>query len=593
MSRYDSYGGLDSYAITDGDTFFQGMDLKHDRSNLQAGMLALSVNKRLFTGRAETRLGSSYPASFNPPFSANIWPCGGTCVFSDPNANEWVVVAMQSASRPVRACQDSAVGPGKDLSIPSTHNLSTGPVWMVQAFDKLLLLQSGVVPLMWDGIAAGFVEITKSNPGDISTQLIPNVGYGISFQNRMLYVNPNMPDEIIMSDVLDYTSYDPVLAVFRINSGEHDQICAIAPYNNQSVVVFMAHSIHLLSNFTIDPTQAIQEVITTQFGLLPAIGAYRGRKAWCQVGGDIMFLSDNGGIYRVSQAWESRVMSQPVPVSDPIQPLIDGIDWNPDNVVGWTNVIAHGIYVYWTLGLKNWQPYTAAWVILVYNTSTGQFESIECVPTLDYAFTDLFVTNYGNLRRLFVVEGQNGANNPMIRLLDDGQTDYNIAGTMVPVQDVIETRGYGWGSASGPGSLYGIQRQSGPGSSKRFDRLSLTIRTQNPSASVYASSAGWKQDKLLRPTPIIKSNTKFYTWAHKTFNPATDDPTEPYRQDYTGTTDTDTGLLNPKTESLERMTIRTVGRWCSIKVINTQGSCDVVEVSVDARETKRNVRIAA
>ena len=104
---------------------------------------------------------------------------------------------------------------------------------------------------------------------------------------------------------------------------------------------------------------------------------------------------------------------------------------------------------------------------------------------------------------------------------------------------------------------------------------------------------GFKEVKQLRATPITKSNTKFYTWGHKTFNPATDNSQEPYRQDYTGSTDSDTLIANPKTESLERMTVRSIGRWCSIRVLNAQGKCDIVEVSIDGREVKRNVRVAA
>jgi len=488
----------------------------------------------------------------------------------------------------VWALQDGATP--RQIPLPAGHT-NGNLLWMVQAFNILLLLQLGTSPVKWDGVAATFTVVTKLNPLDLSTNVIPNVDYGVSFANRMLYVDPNQRDRILMSDVLDYTSYDPVAAVFRINAGEADQIGAIVPYNNESVIVFMQHSIHLLSNFTIDPTQAIQQVVTRQVGLVPAPTNTRGRKAWAQVGGDILFLSNPGGIYRLSQVWESRVMGQPVPVSDLIQPLINDIRWDPTSSVGWTNAIVHGIYCYWALPFVNIPAFATTRGLLVYNTATGQFESLDTWPFLagfNAAITDLIVTNYGAQRRLFAIEGINKS----IRLLEEGTVDYDTSGVAHSIQDVMETRGFGWGSASGPGSLYGIQRQSGPGSEKRFDRLSIAMRTVNPSASVYAISDGFQEVKQLRATPITKSNTTFYTWGHKKFNPATDNALEPERQDYTGTTDSTTGM-DAKTESLERMTIRKLGRWCAIRIINTQGSCDVVEISVEAREAKRNVRVAA
>src|SRR4029450_12090428 len=63
------------------------------------------------------------------------------------------------------------------------------PTWFVQAFDKVLLLRNGVTPLVWDGIdmVGGFKPIVKSDPLDTSTLLIPNVAYGVPFQNRILY----------------------------------------------------------------------------------------------------------------------------------------------------------------------------------------------------------------------------------------------------------------------------------------------------------------------------------------------------------------------------------------------------------------------
>src|SRR4030095_6406176 len=107
-------------------------------------------------------------------------------------------------------------------------------------------------------------------------------------------------DTILMSDVLDYTSYDPVLSKFRINAGEADQITCIHAYGRASLLVFMTRSIHRFSNFSIDSALAVQEVVSDELGAV-------NREAVVQVGGDLIFLS-RSGFYRASPVFDNQTI---------------------------------------------------------------------------------------------------------------------------------------------------------------------------------------------------------------------------------------------------------------------------------------------
>jgi hypothetical protein len=128
---------------------------------------------------------------------------------------------------------------------------------------------------------------------------------------------------------------------------------------------------------------------------------------------------------------------------------------------------------------------------------------------------------------------------------------------------------------------------------------------------------------LLTPKPITKSRDKFYTHGKAKFNAQTDDPNQPYREDYeivqpippsedsaiedfeelpVGTilqlpgTSTITLIQGPmiqKQQTSERRLIRDRGRWVSLRITNESGICDVVGISVEGVQTAGTVRTAA
>ena len=312
MGRYTNYLKNDLQPITDGDNGFVGLNQKIDRGLLKPGFCSELVNKRLTRGMAETRPGMV------TPLGLNSLPAGtviiGASVYSAPDDTEWLLLACAAG---VYRCRWDRF---PDLiPIPDGDGL-TGPYDLVQCFSKVLLFRGPeAVPLEWNGKLSGkFQEIDQSVSGT-GFNPIPNASTGELVANRLLV--PTGRDEVAVSDVLDYTRYDAILSQFRINSGTDELLVRIFPLNQNTVLAFKSGSIHQLSNLYGEwKDNARLDILNSQIGCAA-------RRSVASVGGDVFFLSRTG-VYRVMQVVQGKLETAPVPVSDPIEPLINRINWS-------------------------------------------------------------------------------------------------------------------------------------------------------------------------------------------------------------------------------------------------------------------------
>jgi hypothetical protein len=586
MGRWSNYGKLDSQVATDGDPIFKGINMLLDRSELPPGYLARCENKRLRNGLAETRPGTSEAADFNPPFANRII---GSGIYSNPNGEEVMLVATADENYIVQ------LQFGKDavpiyLQAPETTGL--GGVEFVQAFDKVLMLRTpdptpGTPPLIWDGNTANrFAPVTATPPTGFA--IIPNAWHGIGFQNRILLfsaylVTVPQRDQVLMTKVLDYSVYDTVWGDFRINAGQSDFITAVLPYFDGAIVIFKFGSIHMLENFTGDPNLSRQRMLSSRLG---SVGVH----CPLQIGSDGLFLSQPGGIYRVSEVIENQITTQPAPVSDTIRPVIDRINWGVAH--RWACSAFLDDRAYFTLPLDGVTDGCNA--IVVFNTVSKEWESApDWWDTDKFRINRLHVTYNDYAKRLFALD----YNAAKIYLLYDGFED-QIGEDILPVRDLIETRGYVAGD---------------PGGFKRFQRVNIGIRTFEPAALVTAISDGFNEEKEL--ASITKDRLKFYLHGHPDYvDDGSQDPDQPKRKDYAtnpnynvaiedfeGLPDGEIDFLPPtsitfsgdKQQSLERFQIRQNGRWVSIRIENVNGQCDILGVSVDAIPAQESVHTVA
>jgi len=588
VSRFDTYFRGDTTDFTDGDARFTGVDMTRDRGLLQPGQLAAAQNTRLRTGGCGQRKGTTWPVDFNPTFTNAF---AGSGIFRDPNGNEVLLIAARGAQEVI------VLQYGKDpLTIPySATEQGSGRnngnlVEFVQSFDKVQLLRrpipAGSNHLVWDGDPGGEFTVVTLSPTGLN--LILPQWNGESFQDRVIYYDANFPavdgrDGWFLSDILDYTSYNTVYGVGRTNPGESDYITRIKAYYQNSFIVFKNQSIHQVSILSQFPVAFSQRILSVRLGSC-------GNKMPLEVGGDIIFLSEPGGFFRLSQVIQDSIVTLPVAISEQIQPFINGLNWAATRYWGCSaSVDNYGLF-----GVAVGGAATRCNAILVYNTQNSEWESVADTwkdPT--FGFNQLHVTNYQDVRRVFAIDNDNA----VVYLLYEGYVD-DLKSGLWSVPYKMETRGYAG---------------QDPFSMKMFRRSTITISTFTPSIKVTAISDGFNEEKLLTPSPITKSRLEFYTHG-KTFDPLTDDHDAPFRKDYSIPDDSNVAIedfenlpdgpiaMLPPTvipdaagrqQSIERLLIRGSGRWVSLRVENDDGACDVLGTSVEGTRTMNTIRAVA
>jgi len=349
MREHRTYTQNDNAPLTDGDNGFIGVDMRTAPHLLRPGYVSEARNARFRYGIAEPRKGVvplswGRVAGFEFPID---WDSGdinwgnyltsrfgkvyGVGVWNDPNGRDWIFVAGSTDDVTVKIWRIRQGNAAREvpvsvaLTVPETTFQSTNTedvYWFTQAFDKCILSRGGSdTHLVLSSLDVGFEEAPAAIAG---TENIPNAENTLFFQNRLLV--PHTPaagykaDHVAVSDILDYTSYDPVYASFKINQGDSDNIRRLYKYNDTTVVVFKDTSIYAVSNLTGDWSQnAVLDQITTEYGLV-------GPRSVANTGDDLWFLSQRG-VVSLRQTELNKVQGVTQPQSAPIQPIIDRIDF--------------------------------------------------------------------------------------------------------------------------------------------------------------------------------------------------------------------------------------------------------------------------
>ncbi len=492
--RFDFYSQKDTPDTTGGDDRFQGIDMTRDRPLLAQGMISLGENTRTRTGKVVQRRGTSMAPDFNPPAGVGS-PLVGSGVFRNPNGDEVLIVAprgqtytmvLQDGKDPYKVNYDGGV-----------TGSNTGSVEIVQAFEKVLLLRKPLVGsppqnLVWDGDSTQTTPGTADSEWEITTvtaggTLVPGVFNGEPFMDRIVFYFANAPtplrrDVWYMSDIEDYSTYDNVFQSFRTNSGEADYITRIKSYFRGSVVIFKNQSIHMATILPTFPVSIEQRILNSTIGGV-------GNKIPVMVGGDIIFLSQPNGFYLLSEVIQDQIAALPSPISEPIQRVIDDINWPVTTLYGCSAALDN--YAFLGVSLKSRPSSGRLNAILVYDTQRKQWESAgDTWMDETFSFSALHVTNYGGVHRLFAVDYLRG----VTYLLYEGTTDETVAGIFsVPFK--METRGFVGDDPIG---------------FKRFGRASIGITTSDPEITITAISDGFNEEKILTPQPITKDRFKFY-----------------------------------------------------------------------------------
>lgn len=567
MGRYSTTQAAPPEPTLEGDSSFTALNMKLERSQLEPGTLSRAMNNRLRKGVAEPRKGVLPAVAFNV---IALGALRGAGVYSNPNKDEVLLVA--TAANKVYALRDGTYP--REIAVAAGFTFD-GPVEFVQAHDKIFIFRGTEEPqLVWDGIAAaGFVKITKKDPMDTSTKLIPPAVTAEPASDRLLIIDG--ANDVLATDIADYTSYDHIDEVFHVGREAGDPIVRVFHYAKALEVVFCRRSSYLLGNYTKDPTLHTIELLNSQLGLA-------GRKAVTMAGADFLFLSEPGGIYRGTQSFENRQEVLMKPVSDPIQPLIDRINWR---AASGAVAATLGEYVFFAVPIDGAVRNNA---LIVFNGATGVFEGYDTWPA-PFAIDELQVTLFQGTRRLFAIDKTLGR----IYVLNEGQSDFIWldAETMGrhEIRHLIETRGYatlGWNGST----------------LRDFRLVQVSVATWRPSLMITELTEKAGDERPRNINPITKSRTEYDRFGVPDWDPsnANDDWATPGRQDYSIVT-SEEGIL-PGTQGLAllrkqnyvlRFSTKCRARYVSFRIENSQGSADVSGVLVESAGVPRQTRRGA
>jgi hypothetical protein len=261
--------------------------------------------------KARTRPGADPLGGAAPAGAA---PVRGLTYFNTPNYSLLIAVANGA----VYSWNNAAWA---HLAAWSPANANTN-VEMAQGVDSLLI-SDGVGNLQkYDGVAFTDLGNGPTSPPVGTTILCYHTG-------RMFAAGQSAnPDTIWVSLRLDFNngSWNTATRSFRVGGGEGDPIMGLASMQQFVLAVLKQNSIWLTVT---DPRNEPANFSASQAGDIVSDGiGCVGRKAWCKYGNDILFLSQDGvrSLQRMVAAAGQWQLSAPISV--PIQPYIDRINWN-------------------------------------------------------------------------------------------------------------------------------------------------------------------------------------------------------------------------------------------------------------------------
>jgi hypothetical protein len=496
----------------------------------------------------------------------------GAGIFRDPDSIEYLLVATAEGVHATKESSPSTLLAGGSIS---------SDVEFVQCFNVVVMFRGEALePLIMERVDEGFKSITKvasdtaidENDSD-GTVTIPNGSTGLFFSNRLLI--PHDKDTVAASDYLNYTRYQPVMANFKINQGSEDELVALVRINNSTIACFKTNSIYIVSNIYGNLSDITLDEVTREYGAV-------GRNSVVQVGSDVVFLSSKRGVTSLGIADNGKVTAIDVPLSDPIQPLVDRINWN---YASGAAAAYHNNRLYMAVPLDG-ETYNNA--ILVYDFLAKAWAGYDDGNAIKVK--KFIETTHQGKRRLFFLDTDG-----FINLYDDALTECGFVDevptstdssnadfgklSIEQVSDEVTTRGY-------TGNL--IQ-------SKRWATAEVQLATSEPTLTVTAVFDGANENtKQLTPTSgLTFDRTKYDKPFHATdFNASmsADDFFTQHRQDYSVDPDTEIALptggsdtgFDPDLhqQSQNRFKYRGEGKYVQLKVENTNGRAELLGVVV-------------
>ena len=296
------------------------------------------------------------------------------------------------------------------------------------------ILARRVLPaLVWDGdLDNNFVRVEQgAHPLGLSYSRLPSTSIA-AYHNNQLVIAKNR-DEVLVSDVFDAETYDPVSKAFRANAGSNDFIVGLHPFSESQILVFCRKSIWLATAIigndgtSIDPAASSLQLLTNEIGC-------SARSTITTAGTAVFFLSDRG-VYRLDSQFDLKLRGNTMPLSDPISDLVATIN---NNTVATSNAVYFDNRYFLAVPTGGNAIPNA---VFIYNMLNAQWETKDVFP---FGVDRLLVSDYGTQRRLFASSRYGSLY--LIDENEDGKDDGAFGSNQTDVTGELLTRRYGWGS---------------------------------------------------------------------------------------------------------------------------------------------------
>lgn len=316
---------------------------------------------------------------------------------------------------------NTAISAGVATVTETAHGLSVGDtVYAITATDALPGNQDGETLRGKQAFSVATVPTVDTftfytNAGDTGAALdvvystgaslgggyinMPAGAWGVYHQRRMWMpythdaeASPSdrgVRDQLIASDILDPSTFDPIQNQFRITGGTADHIVGVHPFKEDHLLVFCRNSIHMLKGVSGSLSDIEVVPITDDVGCVA-------RKSIVSHGNRILFLSDDG-VFALEFLDEYNLRGTEVALSEAIKPDVDRI--TEDHASKAAGVFHDNRYHLAVPVDGNEEPNA----ILVYSFINEGWESIDTVAAANWSVQNLLAARNSEVRELFAV----------------------------------------------------------------------------------------------------------------------------------------------------------------------------------------------
>ena len=201
-----------------------------------------------------------------------------------------------------------------DPTVTFSSGGATGTPILGSANTTLDATSSGVVPTNADY----WTQVSNIMPNSPSATYVQNRLVVASAYNTSNYSSDAKVDYIYASDVLD-EAHTYSTQIFRANKGSDEEIVDIAKVANNQIVLFKNRSVDVVTSFYSGLSDVRIDTLIPNMGLSAP-------RAFAVVGSDVFFFAGRKGVMSIRQNELSSYQGVSIPLSEPIQSLIDRID---------------------------------------------------------------------------------------------------------------------------------------------------------------------------------------------------------------------------------------------------------------------------